>query len=39
MQTMNLTPAQKAQLVTAIVVFIVAIANVFGINIPIVPTV
>lgn len=36
---MNLTPQQKAALVAAVITFIVALANVFGFDIPAVPTV
>ncbi len=34
-----MTPAQKGQLIAAIITFVVAVCNVFGINIPLLPTV
>lgn len=36
---MSMTPTQKRQLVAIIIGAIIAIANVFGIDIPVVPTI
>ena len=35
----SLTPAQKSALIAACVAFAIALANVFGVNIPVVPAV